>query len=150
MDESCYRFEVRIPKPTKRWFRFSLLSLLILITGVCLVLGLWPQRGDRTWHAIQLQQFPAQSFAEVIEKLHLIGPDASTSKTVTPDDGKLSVEVDADTNTIQFWANEAELTKIEELLLKIGEAPNSPAPQRDPSRKSKFRYLSHQQAAISM
>ena len=145
MDESYYTFKIRIPKSTKRWFRFSLLSLLILVTGICLLLGFWPQRGDRKSHTIQLQLVEAEDAAEVIEKLHEIWPDGSTSKTVTRDDGgKFSVEFDIATNTIRFLANDAELKKIEELLKKLGEAPNPPAPQLPP--KSKFRYLSNQQA----
>lgn len=128
MDESYYSFTVRIPKPTKRWFRVSLVSLLILFTGICLLLGLWPQHGNRKLHTIQLQRLPARSVADVIEKFLVNGPNASKSKTVARDDvSKPSVEVEIDTNSIRFSANEAELKQIEELLLKLGEAPNPPA-----------------------
>ena len=138
MDESYHNFTVRIPKPTKRWLRFSLLSLLILVTVICLLLGLWPPHGNRKLHTIQLQRLPAASVADLINKLLANGPNASTSKTVTGDDG---------TNTIRFLANEDELKKIEELLLKLGEAPNPPAPQRELPPESKFRDISHQQAS---
>jgi hypothetical protein len=196
MDESFYRFELRIPRPTKRWFRFSLLSLLVLITGVCLVLGLWPQHGDRKLHTIQLQQLPARIVAEFMEELQVIGADnskskavigidrskptvevdddtnsnrlstwsvadvikklqqlvygrnASKSQTVTLDDGR-QIDVDTATNTIRFLANEAELKNVEELLLKLGEGPNPPAPQRELPPKSKFRLLSHHQASAT-
>jgi hypothetical protein len=157
MDESYYRFEVRIPKPTRRWFRFSLLSLLILVTGICLVLGLWPQPGMRKWHTFQLRQLPARSVADVVEHLFVDMPadvlersfeNYSKSKTVTGDDGgKPSVEFDVDTNSIRFLATEAELRLLEEVLLKLGESPNPPTPQRELPPKSKFRLLSHQQAA---
>jgi hypothetical protein len=148
MDESYYSFTIRIPKPTKRWFRFSLVSLLILVTSICLLLGLWPRYGNRKLHTIQLQRLPAESVTDVIKKLLVNGPNASKSETVTGDDGsKLSVEVDIDTNTIRFLANEAELKKIEELLLQLGEAPNPRAPQRELPLNSKFRDISHQQAS---
>jgi hypothetical protein len=155
MDESYYNFTVRIPKPSKRWFRFSLLSLLILVTGICLVLGLWPRHGDG-WHTIQLQNTRAEDMAEVIEEVFVNKPAGdlfqnwpfySKSKDVPENDGsKLAVEVDVDTNSIRILATEAELKKIEELLQKLGEGPNPPAPQREPSPESKFRLLSHRRA----
>ena len=143
MDEQYYSFIVRIPKPTMRWFRFSLVSSLILITAICLLLGLWPRHGNRKLQAIQLQRLPAESVADVIKQFLVNGPDASNSKTAI---SKPSVEVDIDTNTIRFSANEAELKTIEELLLKLGKAPKSPASQGENPPKSKSRDISHQQA----
>jgi hypothetical protein len=91
-------------------------------------------------HFIQLQKLPAMAVAEVIEKLQVIGPDASTLNT-RHDRSQPSVGVEIDTNTIRFLANEEELQKIEELLLKLGEGPNPPVPQQEVPSKSKFRYL---------
>jgi hypothetical protein len=142
MDESYYTFIVRIPRLTKRLFRFSLFSLLMLVTLICLLLGSWPQHGDRKLHTIQLRLVRAETAAEVI---HEIWPDISKSNTVTAEDrSKLSVEVDAATNTIRFLANDTELKQIEELLQKLGEGPNPPAPQSLP--EIKYWYLSRQQA----
>ena len=141
MDESYYSFTVRIPKLTKRWFRFSLLSLLILVTGICLVLGMWPQHDDG-WHTIQLKFIRAETAAEVI---HKVWPDVSKSKTVNgAERSKLAVEVDVDSNSIRILATEAEMKEIEELLLKLGEGPNPPAPQPTPRHRGKFRLLAHQ------
>jgi Leucine-rich repeat (LRR) protein len=44
------------PRPRRRWFRYSLTTLLGLVTVLCLVLGLWVQRAERQRRAVAAVQ----------------------------------------------------------------------------------------------
>ena len=52
MDDSLITITIRVPRPNRRWLRFSLGTLLLIITGLAV------------WFAIQFRQDPAAAILE--------------------------------------------------------------------------------------